>query len=179
MKSKKNWTVALGALTVAAALLVGITYARYREELVGDQSFQPKPAQQVAFASRQWQADEEGNWVLTFSVENAVENCRVYLAVSEGVTQPENLQITLTVPGELTQDPVTLTATGQEITPGSALYSVFGTGYVFRFYEAGDQAAGEMTLDLKKDETYTLTVSGLSSAAEQTSLLRLFVDYTK
>lgn len=183
MKSKKNWTVALGALALAAALLVGITYARYREELVGDQAFQVKPAQQLSFASQQWQEDEDGNWTLTFSLEQSVENCRAYLAVSEGITQPETLQITLTLPGEqtgeLTREPVTLTATGQAITPGSSLYSVFGAGFVFRFYGAEEQAGEEMTLDLEKDESYTLTVSGLSAAAEQTSLLRLFVDYTK
>lgn len=192
MKSSRLWMVTLGVLATAVVLLIGSAYARYREELVGDQSFQVKPGQQLAFATQQWQQDEDGNRILTFSMEKAAENCRVFLAVSEGVTAPENLQVTLTLPAEGTvaasengteavtvNAPVTLTAKGEAIMPGSSLYSVFGSGYVFRFYEPGaeGQTPVEMALDLKSEEVYTLTISGLSAATEQTSLLRLFVDH--
>ena len=176
MKSNRLWMAALCVLTATAIFLVGSTYARYREELVGDQSFQVKPAQRLAFATQQWQTEENGDRILTFSMENSAEDCRVYLAVSEGITAPEKLQVTLTLPAQ-GQDAVTLTAKGEAIAPGSAVYSVFGSGYVFRFFEAEGQTPAELSLDLNSEAVYTLTVSGLSAAAEQTSLLRLFVDY--
>lgn len=195
MKRYKMW-LAAAALAAAMILLVGTAYARYREELVGDQAFQAKPAEALTFASQQWQVDEDGNRVLTFSLAQTAEDCRVYLAVSEGVTAPENLQIMLTLPAEPTvsvaedgtetvaaPEPETLIAQAEAITQGSALYSLFGPGYVFRFYEtegseAGEQISAEKRMDLKSEAIYTLTVSGLSSAVEQTSLLRLFVGST-
>lgn len=181
MKRNRLWKVTLGALIAAVLLSVGSAYARYHEELVGDQSFQVKPAEQMAFASEQWQTDEDGNRVLTFSMANTVENGRVYLAVSQGVTAPETLQVALTLPVEdgTEAEAVTLRAKGQKITPETSLYSVFGPGYVFRFYDTAEQQDSvEKALDLKREAVYTLTVSGLASATEQASLLRLFVDYT-
>lgn len=198
MKNNRIWLISILFLTAAMVLSVGTAYARYREEITGDQAFQVKPLEQLTFATQQWEQNDQGDYILTFTMAESEEDCRMYLAVSEGVTVPEGLTVTLTLPAEETtqiledgtvatvvNDPVVLTAEVQQITEGSSLYSLFGSGYVFRFYdrvndpETGEETLEELLLDFEKEVTYTLTVKGLSKATEQTSLLRLFVEYAQ
>lgn len=199
MKNNRRlmWLLTVIVLMAALTLSVGTAYARYRTEILGDLAFQVKPLEQLTFASQQWEQSEDGSHVLTFTMAEAAQSCRMYLAVSEGITVPASLTVTLTMPpeeGQQTQtqtetqppagtepetpaEPIVLTAVMEQITEGSSLYALFGSGYVFRFCNA--ETGEEMFLDLTTDFTYTLTVSGLQSAAAQTSLLRLFVEYAQ
>lgn len=198
MEHNRRWTWLLTAvlLTVALVLSVGTAFGRYRSEIFGNLNFQVKAMEQLTFQTQQWAQAEDGSYTLTFTMAEAAENCRMYMAVSEGVTAPESLTVTLTVPpapaedGQQTEaedqtaaepetqtpgEPIVLTATMQQITAGSSLYGLFGSGYVFRFADV--ETGEELFLDLTTDFTYTLTINGLQIAAEQTSLLRLFVEY--
>lgn len=193
-KRRLTWLLTAFLLMISLLLAVGITFGRYRTEIFGNLIFQVKPLKQLAFQSQQWAQAEDGSYTLTFTMAEANENCRIYLAVSEGITAPDALQVTLTLPVVTTEEnleaqeeagdssetpeevlPVVLTATMEQITEGTALYGTFGSGYVFRFYDA--ETGEQITLDLVAGSAYVLTVTGLQSAAEQTSLLRLFVEY--
>lgn len=188
MKNKTNyvWILVLVVLLTAAMLAVGVAYGRYRTDITGDLIFQAKPWDGIAFSAQQW-SQKEGDAVLTFSMAEDVTQCRVFLAMSEGVTDPASVEVTLTIPLDsyedeegktVTPEPLVLTAAGEPITEDSSLYALFGSGYVFRFMEEVEEteAAVELILDLETDKSYVLTVSGLDAAAEQTSLLRLFVE---
>lgn len=199
MKNNRRitWLLTVIVLTAALVLSVGTAYARYKSELSGDLAFQVKPMEQLSFQTQQWTQGEDGSHILTFSMAESGEKCRMYLAVSEGITAPESLAVTLTLPPEETETlpeegleaqteteeqetpnaPIVLTATMQQITEGSSLYALFGSGYVFRFFH--EETGEEIFLNLIADFSYTLTVSGLQSAAAQTSLLRLFVEYAQ
>lgn len=203
-KRRLTWLFAACVLMISLFLAVGITFGRYRSEILGNLIFQVKPMKQLTFQSQKWLQAEDGSYALTFTMAEEADNCRMYLAVSEGITAPDALQVTLTLPiveagedpaeEEQTEEnleaqegtgdssetpeevlPVVLTATMEKITEGTALYATFGSGYVFRFYDA--ETGNEITLDLVAESAYVLTVTGLQSAAEQTSLLRLFVEY--
>lgn len=206
MGSKRK--IVLTCLVVAAALLlsVGTAYARYREEIVQNLNFQVRPMESLNLSNQTWTEGEDGSYVLTFTMTEAVEDCRIYLAVSTGVTQPDKLTVTLqlpqdpnaTEPSESTEattlptDPITgetvavevpfdgLIATAEEIPSISALSALFGSGYVYRFLdgEAEDEIREEIIFDLAAGE-YVLTVSGLEDAANTTSLLRLFIEYAQ
>jgi hypothetical protein len=157
-------------LIAVVALSLGV-YARYREEISGDPAFQVKPMAQLRIAQQKWQQAEDAA-VLTFSMEQAAQT-HVYLAMSEGVTAPGNVEVLLTLPGV---EPVTLLATGSEIPEVSGLKALFGSGYVFRFLDP--ETGEEQILELPTEEC-VLTVRGLDAATEQTSLLRLFVEYAQ
>ena len=186
MRNEQNtrWLLVILVLTVAAVLSVGIAFGRYQTEITGDLAFQAKPGEGIVLADQQWH-QEDGNAVLTFSVAEDVESCRIYLTISEGVTAPDTVQVTLNIPQEaysdeetgeiVTPDDLVLTATGEEISPDASLYALFGSGYVFCFQDE----EGETVLDLKAGETYTLTVTNIGAAVEHTSLLRLFVEQAR
>ena len=156
-------------MVVSAVLAVGTAYARYREVLTGDPVFQVRPADVLTIAQAQWQQTEDAH-LLTFTMEKSTAGCRVFLAVSEGVHDPQALTVTLTLPGDT---PVVLQATPTEIPEGTPLYKQFGPGCVFRFTDPA--IGGEAALNLTT-QPYILKVEGLGEAAGQTSLLRLFVE---
>ncbi len=169
--------IAAGVLIVTA-LVLGFsgTFARYLEMLTGDQAFQVKPIDALEI-SQQWEKIDDA-YVLTFTAGEQAKNCKVYLAASEGVTNAASLQVELSMPAADATDPevpetTVLTAVSTPITEGSAVHQLFGAGTVFRFLETETQE--ELLFDLS-EQTYTITVRGLESAAELTSLLRLFVE---
>lgn len=166
MNNRKKWTLTAVILVTVCILTVGVAYARYQTELQNTLKFQTRNT--LSVAQQQWQ-QLDGAYVLTFTMAQKSENSRIYLAASEGITAPENMQVILTLPGE---DAVQLQATAEPIIENSILATVFGTGYVFRFL---DTEGNELTFDMTTAE-YTLTVAGLDSAAEHASLLRLFVE---
>lgn len=192
---------------VAAALVlsIGTAYARYREEIIQNLNFQVRPIESLQLSDQTWTQGEDGSYVLTFTMTEAVEDCRVYLAVSKGVTQPDALTVTLQLPPDpnaaetdgptettVPTDPETgetiaaepqfesLTATVEEIPNISALGALFGSGYVYRFLDGDTETENrsEIIFDLAAGE-YVLTVSGLENAANTTSLLRLFIEYAQ
>ena len=182
-KSQVTWLLAIVLLLSTAALAIGVAYGRYRTDITGDLIFQAKPWDGISFSTQQWSQVEE-DAVLTFSMAEDVTQCRVFLAMSEGVTDAASVTVTLTIPqdpyedenGEMVSpEPLILTAVGEPITQESSLYALFGSGYSFRFLDED----AEMILDLESDKSYVLTVSGLDAAAEQTSLLRLFVEHVQ
>ena len=184
MSKRSLISLIAAAVLVATAVILGCTgvFARYLEMLTGDQAFTAKPLDALEI-NQQWvQVDD--TYVLTFTAGQQAKNCRVYLAASEGVTNAESLQVELTVSAdaqtlpdaeqETPAEPQILQATPAAITEGSAIYNLFGPGTVFRFQDAETQE--ERTFDLSEN-TYTITVRGLESAAELSSLLRLFVEF--
>lgn len=185
MRNKKILFVSLAAvlLAVSAFLAFSPAFARYRAELIEDLTFQAKPPQKLSFAESQWTIEED-ICSLTFSMEQDVERCRIFLAVSEGVTDPESLQVSLNAPGEVY---FTVEGTCEQIPEVSDLEKVFGPGYVYYFYvtpEETDESAEaeepedpeEWIFSAQAGETFTLSVIGLESAAEATTLMRLFVE---
>lgn len=191
MRNKKLIVLLLAAVLLVAS--VGLMFtpaaARYRAELLGDLIFQAKPLEKLSFSASDWVVTEAG-CTLTFSMTQDVEKCRVYLAISEGVVAAESLQVLLTVPGET---PMVLEGTCEPIPEVSDLAKRFGQGHVYYFYvepevpEGTDETEAtqatedpeepeEWVFSPKADETFTLTVTGLDSAAQATTLMRLFVE---
>lgn len=193
MRKKNRWFLALACLVIATAVTLAFsgTFARYLEMLTGDQAFQVKPMDPLQITQKwMWNADDNA-YVITFTAGEQAKNCKVYLAVSEGVTNAQSLQVEMTAPvlsgetpteateetvAETLPETVTLQAAGSAITEGSAIYNLFGSGTVFQFQNVETQE--ELVFDLSQ-YTYTITVRGLDSAAELTSLLRLFVEYVQ
>ncbi len=177
----KQKHIALSAVVVllllAVILSLGLTYARYRTEIVGDLAFSAKPLEQLTLSGQSWKTTD-GADVLTFSLEQSAENVRLYLAVSEGVAVSDAVTVSLTLPSaEEGGEDVVVQAAAQKIEEGSALHTLFGAGYVFRFT---DEVSGqELLQDLQADTAYVLTVTGLDTAVEHTSLLRLFIERTQ
>lgn len=206
MGNKKRISFAALLLVAALLLSVGTAYARYREEIIQNLNFQVRPIESLNLSNQSWSQGEDGSYVLTFTMDETVENCRIYLAVSKGVTQPDALTVTLQLPPDpnatessgqteattVPTDPSAgetivvepqfdgLIATAEEIPSISALGALFGSGYVYRFLdgEAEDENREEIIFDLVAGE-YVLTVTGLENAANTTSLLRLFVEYAQ
>lgn len=188
MRNKKIIVLLLVAilLMASAALMFTPATARYRAELLEDLIFRAKPLDKLCFSASNWVVVEAGG-TLTFSMIKDVEKCRVYLAVSEGIAAPENLQVFLMLPGETS---VVLEATCRPIPEASELGRRFGLGYVYYFYiesefpegtglpEAteGSEEREEWVFSPKANERFTLMVIGLESAAQEVSLMRLFVE---
>lgn len=172
MKQKRRlWALAAAIMAIVVVLSAGVAYARYMDKTSGSLSFRIKGLPELEMAQQEWKQVGEQTYALTFRMKNAAENCVIFLAMSEGISAPEQIQVYLTLPGG-----VTLQATGEAIFPESNLYSAFGGGYVFRFL---DGASGqERILDLTTQE-YVLNVVGLASAAEEISLLRVFIEYAE
>lgn len=184
MGNRKKLSLAVFLLIAALVLSMGVAYARYQEESGGDLFFQVKPLEELSIATQEWTQVGDA-YMLTFSMSQEEENCRIFLAVSDGVALPENLEVVLTMSNPESIEPLTYTATVEAISESSALHSVFGSGYVFRFREmltdaeTGEETPGEELIFDLTTEIYTLTVRGLDSAAAETSLLRLFVEYAE
>lgn len=192
MGNKKRVFMLLAAvllLTATAVLAFSPAMARYRAEITGDWIFQAKPPEKLNFAASNWTATSN-TCTLTFSMDKDVEKCRVYLAVSEGIIDAEKLQVSLQIPGE---ENVTLEGTCQQIPEVSGLAKRFGQGYVYYFYLVPEQPEDpetpteptdpeeptepeEWIFSPKANEQFKLTVTGLGSAAEATTLMRLFVE---
>lgn len=173
MKQKRIVLLLTALVLVAAAVAVAVSpaMARYREEITGDMIFQARPVEPLAFAVEQWTANDDGSYTLTFSLNQDVNGCHIYLAVSEGVSNPEALTVTLTVPDHASQ---LLEGTCEAIPVPSNLNNIFGPGHVFRFYTEFN--GEEFPFVAEKYQQFTLTVTGLKSAADANSLLRLFVE---
>lgn len=190
MRNRVAYLLSGLCLVITAVLIFGISYARYQESISGDQGFLARPLEQLTFSTQKWEQNGEGEYVLKFSLQETAESCRMYLATSEGIKMPENLDVTLTLPATLTtetlddgteitlfHEPVVMVAVAQQITESSPIYSLFGPGYVFCF--SNDETGEENILTLETGKTYVLTIGGVQQAAEQASLLRLFVEHVK
>ena len=170
MGKKCRVFLALGAVLVLTLVLTcGPAMARYLESWAEDQGFWAKPLEPLNI-TQSWQ-QQDGVHTIRFTAGETAENCRVYLAATQGVTKPEQLRVTLTVRSAATQTNVTLTGVPEPIVAGSAMDGLFGPGTVYRFYDdAGQEVVGNLTA------AANLTVHGLENGAEVTSLLRLFVE---
>lgn len=173
MRRLDRYVMVLTVLFLAAALVLslGTAYARYMEQVNGDQGFVARPLETPQLSQQSWQQVDDA-YVLSFSMGETAQTYRIFLAVSEGVTQPEQLEVTLSLPGE-EENTITLQAVPEQIQDASALHALFGTGFAYRFLDA--ETAEELLFELS-NETYTLTVKGLDGAAEYASLVRLFVE---
>lgn len=172
MKHRRILLALATVIMVAAVVLsAGVAYARYMDKTSGDFAFKVKGLPELAMTQQEWQQIGENTYTLTFTMKNAVENCVLFLAMSEGISAPEQIQVYMSLPGG-----AYLQATGEAILPGSDLYATFGGGYVFRFLDG--ETGEERTLDLTTQE-YALNVVGLESAVEEISLLRVFIEYAE
>lgn len=170
-KRNRILLMASGVLAVAALVLTcGPALARYMETWTEDQGFQAKPLEPLKINKSIQQLD--GEYVIKFTAGSAAERCRVFLAASQGVTDPANLQITLTVKDADSGNICTVIGQPEQIAEGTVMYDSFGPGTVFRFY---DEQGREVPADLRI-VAGKLTVMGLEDATEVTSLLRVFVE---
>ena len=170
MSKQSRVLLMLSAVVVLTLVLTcGPAFARYLESWAEDQGFWAKPLEPL-YISQSWQQQDDAH-TIRFTAGEDAGRCRVFLAATQGVTKPEQLQVTLTVRDAATQTAVTVTGTPQPIVAGSAMHGMFGPGTVFRFYDAAGQ---EITADLTA--AANLTVHGLENGAQATSLLRLFVE---
>ncbi len=156
-------------LTISAT----IAYARYREELEADQGFAARPLELVKLDAGQWQY-VDGKFTMEFTVEKTVEACRVYVAVSQGMSAPDEVKIELTTP---TQEILDYTVLYEEIYRGTTLYGIFGPGHVYRFTNGTTDQ--ELNFSLIAGEQYTISVEGLDAATQEDCLLRVFVEGIK
>lgn len=178
MSKRKSLLITAAVIFLLAAVLLsfGAGYARYRTEIKGDLEFGIQPLDLPDIEQIAWKQDGAGH-ILVFKPNRSMLGCRLYLAVSEGVTAPENLVVELSYVQE--GEANLLRAAMEPITEESGLKIQFGSGYVFRFYDP--VTCEEHLLDLSADDelAYTLAVTGLDTAAEYESLLRLFVEPTQ
>ena len=170
--TRKKFLLALALVCVAVMLCAVAAYARYMDQTGEGLSFQVKGLPELKMADQQWRQIGENTYTLTFTMENEAENCVLFLALSEGISAPEQIQVYLSL-----EDGQLLQATGERIEAGSDLANVFGGGYVFRFVDA--ETGQERVLDLTTDQEYALNVVGLPTAEEQISLLRVFIEYAQ
>ena len=191
MRNKKSLFALLAAVLLMATVFMAFSpaIARYREELIADLLFQAEPVEKLDFLTSQWTMEED-TCTLTFSLNQDVEKCRIFLTVSEGVTNTEPLQVSLNAPGE---PYVMVEGTCEQIPEVSSLEKLVGPGNVYYFYvspeeseeteEASQPGEAEESEDLeewifspKAGQTFVLTVTGLESAAEAATLVRLFAE---
>lgn len=179
MNKRKSLILLLVTTLLLAAVMFsfGIGYARYRTEITGDLEFGVHPLDLPEIRQIAWRQDGD-SYILTFTPERTMRASKIYLAVSEGVTAPESLSVSLSYLKD--EEVITQRAVMQPITDGTELKLQFGAGHVFRFYDVSGE---EVLLDLIADEetpiAYTLTVGGLDAAAEYQSILRLFIEPTQ
>ena len=168
MKNRK-WpgAVIVGILVVVMITTAGLVSARYMESIQDFFGISIKPYHGVSFQHQEWQQQDDG-CIFSFQLAQSTRDCRVYLAVSEGVAKAELLDIRL-----MLSDNTILQAQAEKIAEDSQLHRVFGAGYVFRFRDA--QTGEEILMDFST-EVQTLHISGIDGATVQTSLLRVFVE---
>ena len=168
MENRKcSRVVIVSLIIVLIVATAGLVSGRYMETIQDYFAIGVKPYYGVTFAQQSWQQTEDG-CTFSFQLAQSVTDCRIYMAVSEGVVKANLLEIQLVMP-----DATVLQAKTEKIAENSELYRVFGAGYVFRFVDA--QTGDELHMDLST-ETYLLHVSGMDGATAQTSLLRVFVE---
>lgn len=174
---KRNMVPLLVALCLVGTLVlsIGVAQARFRENWTETLPFRPEGEENLVLR-------QDGNWVeeenvqeLTFSLENTNSEeaaaGELYVLASEGIENPDKLEIVLTAQG------VRYTAQAQPIVPGSVLHRSFGDGWVYRFL---DDQGQEKTWDLKpaQQQTFVLSVE-TDEEIEYHSLLRLIAKKTQ
>ena len=168
IRRKLLLTVAI--LALAATMMLGISFARYQMQISGTVNLQAANYVPLTLVTEGWQKVDNQD-VLNFSIAESAQTCRIYLAASEGISAPENMQVTLTLPGK---EPQIFTATVEKISSQSVLGTFFGEGYVYVFL---DETTGqELSFDLTAEKEYSLTITQTDGAASQPAMLRLFVE---
>ena len=175
------------ALLVVGCLLmaVGVSYARYRNDLQGDIRIQPDQPAQVylgcvaegRFVAQQssW-TEVDGTLQLPFAISNGTaqdaysqQNQQVRLRVIASLgawSENETDKIHLTVDGQ------TYTAVAEPIMAGSVLHTQFGDGWILHFQ---DSEGNEPVWDLAGDQWNHIPMLMYFDAAAMpdTSLLQL------
>lgn len=190
---KRNWTSYLrlclvGILCPLLLLLsIGTAMGRYRKTEMWEVAFQPTIHQQIFLwdgavedtetlqTLEGWTETEPGKAVLSFQVSNGTADsfCSnplrfcIRIVASQGIQNPENLQIKLQI-GEKEY-----TAKATKILEGSARFETFGPGWIYGFYDSNET---ELTWELLEGRlskvNAVLTVEGVGG---YTSLLRMEV----
>lgn len=174
--NRRNMFPLLVMLCVVAALIltVGVSQARFLERWTETLPFQPAGEKNlILHQNSNWTEDQDGK-KLMFSLENPdteASEGEVYVLVSEGVENPDKLNIILTV-----QDRSYI-AQAQPIAQGSALHKSFGDGWVYHFLDDQGQKK-TWTLQPAGQQTFQLTVES-SQEINYHSLLRLVAKKTQ
>lgn len=179
--------VAIVLITGCLVGACGVTFARYRVQQAADLLFQAQKnamvylgvEQEGAFVCQQsaWQETEDGTMALSFAISNgqsqevfaqADQTACVRLVASLGAWSAESTgQLILTV-GESTY-----IATAERISEGTALFSEFGEGWIFRFL---NDAGEEYTFPLDGGALhYTVMQLTFTDTIQNTNLLQLRV----
>ena len=177
------------ALLVVGCLLmaVGVSFARYRDDLKGDIQIQPEQPAEVylgcvaegTFVNQQsaW-TEIDGKMQLSFAVSNGIaqdsfsqqdQQARLRIVASLGAWSESTTDtIYLTVDGQ------TYTAVAERIPEGSALHTQFGDGWILRFQDAqGEEPV--WTLPAEQWSYISMLMYFDAAAIPDTSLLQLQV----
>ena len=173
---KRNMFPLLVMLCVIGALIltVGISQARFRENWTETLPFQPQGEENLVLHQDSNWVEDQGTRKLTFTLGNTdteASGGQIYVLVSQGVEDPDKLEITLTAQGRQ------YTAQAQPIVPGSALHRSFGDGWAYRFLDDQGQEK-TWTLQPAQEQTFYLTVES-SEQIHYHSLMRLIVKKTQ
>ncbi len=181
--------LAMTALLTVGALVaaVGVSYARYRTGQEGYFWFQPNQTAQVYLGyleeeefvcyQNSWET-VEGTTQLSFAISNGYfdyeyvekdQQARLRIVASLGAWQEESGKTIY-----LTVDDQTYTGSAVRIAEGTALYSSFGDGWIFRFL---DESGNEPVWDLPGGEfsCIPMVLHFQKSVISNTALLQLQV----
>ena len=173
--NKRNMVPLLVMLCVVGTLIltIGVAQARFRENWTETLPFQPEGEENLILR-------QDGDWVedqnvqeLTFSLENADTEAatgEIYVLVSEGIENPDKLELVLTAQG------IRYTAQAQPIVQGSVLHKSFGDGWVYRFLDERGQEK-TWTLEPAQLQNFVLKVE-TGEEIQHHSLLRLIAQKT-
>ena len=171
-------------LLCCTIVALGVTFARYYDGVKGSLVFRPYKDFHVYLGYMEGDSfvNTQNDWVqseeqlqLSFAVSNGPSNSKfasvdqtvcLRVVASLGVLREEMLQ-----PLSLTVGENTYTATAQRIMESSALYTQFGDGWVFRFY---DDEGNELQWELAGGQfSYMQALLCVDATVGDTGLLRL------
>lgn len=119
--------------------------------------------------------EEENVYEMYFELSNGISSedyctydqiAALSLFATVGLKNPENYTITLTGSG------LTYTASCFEVVEGTTLYSLYGPGWVYRFYnKAGEELTWELSGSQFINRQMKLTVTGTSELPAALSLI--------
>lgn len=161
----------IGTLAAMLVLSVGITQARFRENLKETVPFRPEEAETLVLQEKTAWETVGNTSTLSFAVENTGdvrENGRVYMLASQGIQSGEKLTVTLT------QAQQVYTAAAEPIPEGSTLYKSFGEGWIYRFFDGQGQEL-IWPVEANGQLTYQLSVKSNASIGYD-SLIRVIAE---
>ena len=141
-------------------LVAGTAWARYESKLSLDLEMDVQLSKQLYLLSEKlsntgeyellsdWTSSEAGEYNLEFLLANGTEKdnvcaynqaASIEIVATAGVEKPENIQLVLSVGSN------NYTAVATEIEKGTSLFTMYGPGWIYRFYnKAGEELSWKL-----------------------------------